>query len=157
MANGKPKAAFYLVLLLVVAGLVWLGLHRFGGKEGGIGAISHPSDKSGIEATDTSKITTAKEYTYVPAQRLPPVKGISNYKPLANRTVRMALNVWAGWAPVIYANGGFKAGKGWHTPGGQGFKVDLVLIDDPVAMRDAYAAGTIHSCRSSRYMIPLFG
>ena len=82
MANGKPKAAFYLVLLLVVAGLVWLGLHRFGGKEGGIGAIIHPSDKSGIEATDTSKITTAKEYTYVPAQRLPPVKGISNYKPL---------------------------------------------------------------------------
>src|SRR3989442_10667500 len=135
MANGKPKAAFYLVLLLVVAGLVWLGLHRYGGKEGGIGAIIHPSDKSGIEATDTSKITTAKEYTYVPAQRLPPVKGISNYKPLANRTVRMALNVWAGWAPVIYANGGFKAGKVWHTPGGQDFKVDLVLIDDPVAMR----------------------
>ena len=156
MANGKPKAAFYLVLLLVVAGLVWLGLHRYGGKEGGIGAIIHPSDKSGIEATDTSKITTAKEYTYVPAQRLPPVKGISNYKPLANRTVRMALNVWAGWAPVIYANGGFKAGKVWHTPGGQDFKVDLVLIDDPVAMRDAYAAGNIHIGWATLDMIPLF-
>ena len=119
MANGKPRAAFYVVLLLVVAGLVYLGLHRYGGKEGGIGSIFHPSDaaKAGLEASDTSTVTTAKEYTYVPAQRLPPVRGISNYKPLANRTVRMALNVWAGWAPVIYANGGFKAGKVWHTPG----------------------------------------
>ncbi len=158
MANGKPRAAFYVVLLLVVAGLVYLGLHRYGGKEGGIGSIFHPSDaaKAGLEASDTSTVTTAKEYTYVPAQRLPPVRGISNYKPLANRTVRMALNVWAGWAPVIYANGGFKAGKVWHTAGGQDFKVDLVLIDDPVAMRDAYAAGNIHIGWATLDMIPLF-
>jgi len=158
MANGKPRAAFYVVLLLVVAGLVYLGLHRYGGKEGGIGSMFHPSDaaKAGLEASDTSTVTTAKEYTYVPAQRLPPVRGISNYKPLANRTVRMALNVWAGWAPVIYANGGFKAGKVWHTPGGQDFKVDLVLIDDPVAMRDAYAAGNIHIGWATLDMIPLF-
>lgn len=157
MANGKPRAAFYVVLLLVVAGLVYLGLHRFGGKEGGIGSLIHPSEtKSGLEASDTSTVTTAKEYTYVPAQRLPPVRGISNYKPLANRTVRMALNVWAGWAPVIYANGGFKAGKVWHTAGGQDFKVELVLIDDPVAMRDAYAAGNIHIGWATLDMIPLF-
>ena len=158
MANGKPRAAFYVVLLLVVAGLVYLGLHRYGGKEGGIGSMFHPSDaaKAGLEASDTSTVTTAKEYTYVPAQRLPPVRGISNYKPLANRTVRMALNVWAGWAPVIYANGGFKAGKVWHTAGGQDFKVDLVLIDDPVAMRDAYAAGNIHIGWATLDMIPLF-
>ncbi len=158
MANGKPRAAFYVVLLLVVAGLVYLGLHRSAGKEGGIGSIFHPSDaaKAGLEASDTSTVTTAKEYTYVPAQRLPPVRGISNYKPLANRTVRMALNVWAGWAPVIYANGGFKAGKVWHTAGGQDFKVDLVLIDDPVAMRDAYAAGNIHIGWATLDMIPLF-
>ena len=158
MANGKPRAAFYVVLLLVVAGLVYLGLHRFGGKEGGIGSIFHPSDaaKAGLEASDTATVTTAKEYTYVPAQRLPPVRGISNYKPLANRTVRMALNVWAGWAPVIYANGGFKAGKVWHTAGGQDFKVELVLIDDPVAMRDAYAAGNVHIGWATLDMIPLF-
>src|SRR6059036_726359 len=158
MANGKPRAAFYVVLLLVVAGLVYLGLHRYGGKEGGIGSIFHPSDaaKAGLEASDTATVTTAKEYTYVPAQRLPPVRGISNYKPLANRTVRMALNVWAGWAPVIYANGGFKAGKVWHTAGGQDFKVELVLIDDPVAMRDAYAAGNVHIGWATLDMIPLF-
>jgi len=140
MANGRPRGAFYVVLLLVIAGLVYLGVHRYGGKQGGLGSLINPSETSHTEASDTSTVTTAKEYTYVPAQRLPPVRGISNYKPLTNRTVRMALNVWAGWAPVIYANGGFKAGKVWHTPGGQDFKVELVLIDDPVAMRDAYAA-----------------
>ena len=154
--SGKPRALFYVVLLAVVAGLVWLGLHRFGGKEGGLGALIHPSDRAGIEASDTTAVTTSKEYTYVPAQRLPAVRGISNYKPLANRTVRMALNVWAGWAPVIYANGGFKAGKVWHAPNGQDFKVDLVLIDDPVAMRDAYAAGNIHIGWATLDMIPLF-
>ena len=154
--SGKPRALFYFVLLAVVAGLVWLGLHRFGSKEGGLGALIHPSDRAGIEASDTTAVTTSKEYTYVPAQRLPAVRGISNYKPLANRTVRMALNVWAGWAPVIYANGGFKAGKVWHAPNGQDFKVDLVLIDDPVAMRDAYAAGNIHIGWATLDMIPLF-
>jgi len=145
MANGRPRGAFYVVLLLVIAGLVYLGIHRYGGKQGGLGSLINRSETSHTEASDTSTVTTAKEYTYVPAQRLPPVRGISNYKPLTNRTVRMALNVWAGWAPVIYANGGFKAGKVWHTPGGQDFKVDLVLIDDPVAMRDAYAAVTCTS------------
>ena len=156
MANGKPRGAFYVVLLLVIASLVYLGLHRYGGKQGGLGSLINPSETSHTEASDTSTVTTAKEYTYVPAQRLPPVRGISNYKPLTNRTVRMALNVWAGWAPVIYANGGFKAGKVWHTPSGQDFKVELVLIDDPVAMRDAYAAGNLHIGWATLDMIPLF-
>ena len=26
-------------------------------------------------------------------------------------SVRFAINVWAGWAPIIYANGGMAAGK----------------------------------------------
>ncbi len=86
-------------------------------------------------------VTTVKEYEFVPAQTLPPVKGTSDYKALEDNTVRFALNVWAGWAPIIYANEGFKAGKVWRTPDGKPFKVELVLIDDPVAMRDAYAAG----------------
>ena len=57
---------------------------------------------------------------------------------------RFALNVWAGWAPIILANDGFKAGKVWKTPDGKEFKVELVLIDNPVEMRDAYAAGDVH-------------
>jgi NitT/TauT family transport system substrate-binding protein len=158
MANGRPKLPFYLAVLLVVGGLVYLGLHRFGGLPGSSGGAISPSDLNtgGVEATDTGNVTTAKEYTFVAASRLPPVRGISNYKPLVNRTVRIALNVWAGWAPVIYANGGFKAGKVWHTPGGQDFRVELVLIDDPVAMRDAYASGDIHIGWATLDMIPLF-
>ena len=48
--------------------------------------------------------------------------------------MRFALNVWAGWGPIILANNGFKAGKVWKTPDGKEFQVELVLIDDPVAM-----------------------
>src|SRR2546422_4272502 len=104
----------------------------------------------------TTLFRSKKEYTYVAASRLPPVRGTSSYKPMVNRTVRVALNVWAGWAPVIYANSGFHAGKVWHTAGGQDFKVELILIDDPVAMRDAYAAGNVHIGWATLDMIPLF-
>jgi len=91
-----------------------------------------------------------------PEAKLPPVQGISSYKPLADRTVRFAINVWAGWAPIIYANNGFKPGKAWKTPGGKDFKVELTLIDDPVAMRDAYAAGNVHIGWGTLDMVPLF-
>ena len=96
------------------------------------------------ENPDSSGITTVKEYNFVPSAKLPEVKGISSYTPMSDRTVRFAINVWAGWGPIIYANNGFKPGKVWKTPGGKDFKVELVLIDDPVAMRDAFAAGNLH-------------
>jgi NitT/TauT family transport system substrate-binding protein len=156
MANGNPKPAFFLAVLAVVAGLVGLGLWRFGafspkGAGSAQGDLARP-----VESPDTKGITTAKEYTFVPAQKLPQVQGISNYKPMADRTVRFAMNVWAGWAPIIYANNGFKPGKLWKTPGGKDFKVELTLIDDPVAMRDAYAAGNVHIGWATLDMIPLF-
>jgi ABC-type nitrate/sulfonate/bicarbonate transport system substrate-binding protein len=75
---------------------------------------------------------------------------------MADNTVRMALNVWAGWAPVIYANNGFKAGKIWKSPSGKTFKLELVLIDDPIAMRDAYASGKVHLGWATLDMVPLF-
>src|ERR1044071_6113681 len=158
MSNGRPKPGFFAALVLVVIALAGLGLYRFGalkGVIGGGGAGGVTSEKGGAEAPDAQGITTVKEYNYIPAQRLPEVKGVSNYKPMADRTVKMALNVWAGWAPVIYANGGFKAGKTWTAPGGKTFKVDLVLIDDPVAMRDAYAAGDVHIGWATLDMLPL--
>ena len=55
--------------------------------------------QKGAEAPDASGITTVKEYNYVPAAKLPEVKGISNYTPMADRTVRFAINVWAGLGP----------------------------------------------------------
>src|SRR5215211_3363979 len=168
MSNGKPKPAFYLIMLLVIVGLVLVGVRRFGGRAGlgGIGgggdsgaAISKgelANAKGGVEAPDDASLTTVKEYSYVPGQKLPEVKGTSAYTPMADNTVRMALNVWAGWAPVIYANDGFKAGKVWRAPGGKTFKLELVLIDDPIAMRDAYASGKIHIGWGTLDMVPLF-
>ena len=44
----------------------------------------------------------------------------------------------------------------WKTPGGKDFKVELVLIDDPIAMRDAYAAGNLHIGWATLDMMPLF-
>ena len=162
MANGQPKPAFYVAVLLVVVGLVGLALWRYGaiGPGGGqAGRISNEELtqlKGGAEAPDSSGITTVKEYNYVAAAKLPEVKGISSYKPMVDRTVRFGINVWAGWGPIIYANNGFKAGKMWKTPGGQDFKLELVLIDDPIAMRDAYAAGNLHVGWATLDMLPLF-
>jgi NitT/TauT family transport system substrate-binding protein len=156
MAQGSPKPAFFLAVLLVVAGLVGLGLWRFGALPGSKPKDDTTKQASGVEAADSGGITTVKQYTYQPAQKLPPVQGISKYSPMADRTVRFAINVWAGWAPIIYANNGFKPGKIWKTPSGKDFKVELTLIDDPVAMRDAYASGKVHVGWGTLDMIPLF-
>src|SRR5436190_3081829 len=162
MANGQPRPAFYVAVLLVVIGLVGLALWRYGaiGPGGGPGSRISNEElaqvKGGAEAPDSAGITTVKEYKYVAATRLPEVKGISSYKPMVDRTVRFGINVWAGWGPIIYANNGFKAGRVWKTPGGQDFKLELVLIDDPIAMRDAYAAGNLHVGWATLDMLPLF-
>src|ERR687897_1629766 len=161
MSNGQPRPAFYVAVLLVVLGLVGLALWRYGaiGPKTGTGQFTADElakMKTGAEAADTSGITTVKEYNYVPSAKLPEVKGISSYTPMADRTVRFAINVWAGWGPIIYANNGFKPGKVWKTPGGQDFRVELVLIDDPIAMRDAYAAGNLHVGWATLDMVPLF-
>lgn len=164
--TGKPKPAFFLVMAVVIAGLVGLAIWRFGANtdtpSATDGTITENLSKEDmdklqkpLEADDTGGITTVKEYTYVPAQKLPEVKGVSSYKPMEARTVRFALNVWAGWAPIIFANEGFKPNKMWQTPGGEPFKVELVLIDDPVAMRDAYAAGDVHVGWATVDMLPL--
>ena len=167
MAN-KPKPAFYVAIFAVVIALVGLAIWRFGGSDGGgdkaggdKGATPTLSQeemdkiKQLAEADNPEGITTVKEYTFVPAERLPEVKGVSDYKPMENDVVKFSINVWAGWAPIIYANEGFKAGKVWKTPEGKEFKVELVLIDDPVAMRDAFAAGDIHVGWATVDMLPL--
>ena len=161
MANGQPKPVFYVAVALVVLGLVGLAIWRYSptgpGGEGGRFTSEELKQMAGAaEKPDSSGITTVKEYNFVPSAKLPEVKGISNYTPMTDRTVRFAINVWAGWGPIIYANNGFKPGKLWKTPGGKDFKVELVLIDDPVAMRDAYAAGTLHVGWATLDMVPLF-
>ena len=155
MSQGKPTPAFYLAVLFVVIGLAALGFWRFGARSaGGDGEGDITLDQM-AESPDAQGITTVREYTYVPSTRLPEVAGTSAYKPMVERTVRFAINVWAGWAPIIYANEGMAAGKTWTSPDGEPFKVELVLIDDPVAMRDAYAAGDVHVGWATVDMLPL--
>src|SRR6187455_1799295 len=160
MANGQPRPAFYIAVFAVVVGLVGLAIWRYGGGSGAGTGIFSKDELSQVagkaESPDSSGITTVKEYNFVASAKLPEVKGISSYQPMVNQTVRFAINVWAGWSPIIYANDGFKPGKVWKTPGGKDFKVELVLIDDPIAMRDAYASGNVHVGWATLDMVPLF-
>ena len=157
---GQPKGPFYVVLGVVILGLVAFAIYRadiFAPK--GHEATKKPPEKIELpkgEEDDANSVTTEKKYVFVPKDTLPKVKGTSAYKPLADNTVRFALNVWAGWGPIILANNGFKPSKVWKAPDGKDFKVELVLIDDPIAMRDAYAAGEIHVGWATLDMVPLF-
>lgn len=170
MAAGQPKPAFYIavgaVVLALIAFAVWrsdIFTPRTTNKDAGNKDAGHIDPKMidpPVEPVDGQGPTTVKEYKYVPAETLPAVKEISSYKAMNDNTVRFAINVWAGWAPIILANEGFKAGKVWKMGDGkddsQAFKVELVLIDDPVAMRDVYASGNIHIGWGTLDMVPLF-
>jgi NitT/TauT family transport system substrate-binding protein len=164
----QQNRAFYAAVAIVVLALVGFAIYRSdlfapkapppGGAGGGEqGKIELKDVKQPAESSqDTATPTTVKEYSFKPAEKLPPVKGTAAYKPLQNNTVRFALNVWAGWAPIVLANNGFKAGQEWTAAGGGKFKVELVLIDNPVAMRDAYAAGEVPIGWATLDMVPLF-
>lgn len=160
MAN-KPKPAFFVAIAAVIVALIGLAIWRFGGgtelsdSAPTLSADEMAQFKQLAEAETADGITTVKEYSYVAAERLPDVKGVSDYKPMQDDVVKFSINVWAGWAPIIHANEGFKPGKIWKTPAGKEFKVELVLIDDPVAMRDAFASGDIHVGWATVDMLPL--
>ena len=166
---GKPKTGFYVVLALVVLGLLGIAFWRYFAPKGGdekpkpsiskeaLNKIRGDEKKPGAaEAVDPNGPTTVKEYKFISSSKLPPVKGVSSYKKMKDNTVQFALNIWAGWAPIIWANKGFGAKKLWKTPGGKTFKVNLKLIDNPVAMRDAYATGEVHIGWATLDMVPLF-
>jgi len=109
------------------------------------------------EAMDPTGITTVSEYAYVPSEKLPPVKGASDYKwNKADPTVVFPINVWVGWLPIVAANGGFAPNTESIFYKKYGFKVQLQLIDDPVAARDAFAAGESHILWGTLDMMALF-
>ncbi|MFM8578407.1 MAG: hypothetical protein ACKOCN_06370, partial [Planctomycetaceae bacterium] len=109
--SGQPKAPFWAMVWLVILGLVGLAAWRAGmfdqsgiGRPGGrpqepvvgvgpaVGGGSGGSEglEGLTEAPDVTVPTTVKEYTFKPAERLPPVRGVSGYKPLENDTVKFA-------------------------------------------------------------------
>ncbi len=163
----QPKSGFYIAVAAVVLALIGFAIWRSDlvapkpvappGMTENQTKIDAKEVAQPVESSqDTASPTTLKEYHFKPAEKLPPVKGTAAYKPLQNNVVRFALNVWAGWAPIVLANNGFKAGQEWTAGDGQKFKVELVLIDNPVAMRDAYAAGEVPIGWATLDMVPLF-
>ena len=166
---GKPTPLFYAAVVAVVLALIGFAIWQAGDI---LAPGGNQASSSGKTATATdidlteitgaeddsnpSGVTTVKEYSFKSSERLPPVTGTAAYKPMKDNTVRFALNVWAGWAPIIQANNGFRADKVWKTSDGKEFKVELVLIDNPVEMRDAYAAGEVHIGWATLDMMPLF-
>lgn len=102
-------------------------------------------------------ITTVEKYTYVPAETLPPVQGVSGYKwDAATKTVVFPINVWIGWSPIIMANGGTKANDDSVFFKKYGFRVELPIIDDPIQARNAFAAGQSHILWGTLDMMALF-
>lgn len=121
------------------------------------GTLSTPPATGGTEAPDTSSLTTVKEYKYIVGDKLPPVKGASAYKwDDKNRVLRFSYNVWAGWLPIIAANKGVKPNPDSVFAKKYGFQVEMVLMDDPVAARDAFASGDIHALWGTLDMMVLF-
>jgi len=162
--NGKPTAAFYLAVGATVLGLIGFAIFRAdlfapAAKKNPDGGGIDPKELTAqAEQPDAGPTLMAKEYKFRPReQRLPDPAGVGAYAPLDknDNTVRFAMNVWAGWGPIILANHGFQAGHVWKTADGKEFKLELVLIDDPVKMRDAYATGQVHIGWATLDMLPL--
>ncbi len=152
---GQPKPPFYIAVGVVVVALVAFAIYRSDVFAPKAPTTANKAMDIHVEDPKVALTKEVKEVTYVPAQTIPKVKG-SAYKKMEDRTVRFAINVWAGWAPIILANDGFKAGKVWKDGEGKDFKVELVLIDDPSKMRDTYAAGDVHIGWGTLDMVPLF-
>jgi NitT/TauT family transport system substrate-binding protein len=157
-----------ILTFLFIAGLIAIGVWVFqtrSNKTEPQPNQSEPTTKAGpegaaegkIEAPDLGSVTTVKEYKFVPGERLPAVKGVSQYKwNEKDKVLRFSYNVWAGWLPVIAANHGTKANADSVFFKKYGFKVEMVLMDDPVAARDAYASGDIHTLWGTVDMMALF-
>ncbi len=147
-----------IALLLVILGLGLGALYKFGilsPKD--LGLAGKAIDKEVLDKIRTGEETptTAKNYTYVGKQSITEVKGVSNYQ-FKDNTVVFPINIWGGWAPIIAANNGFGPNKESLFFKEFGFLVDLKLIDDPVAARDAFASGQSHILWGTLDMIALF-
>ncbi len=147
-AGAKLTPLGKILSVLLILGLVGLGGYIVykRGLVGRTGPGAGVSESQETEAPDTTGVTTVKEYKYIPAQRLPEVKGISQYKWNENdKVLKFSYNVWAGWLPVIAANHGTKPNAESIFAKKYGFKVEMVLMDDPVTARDAFASGEVHT------------
>ncbi len=87
--NGSPRPAFFLAVFVVVAGLVGLGLWRFGALPGSK-ATKIDTKRDGNADRDGSARFGGHHHRQgiqvrLPAAKLPPVQGISSYKRAVRR------------------------------------------------------------------------
>ncbi|MBI3925751.1 MAG: OmpA family protein [Armatimonadetes bacterium] len=158
-------------VLLVVVGLIYYGYTLLSGGGGGpepgptpvAGGSPAPASPAGggagpeSAADSPGQVTTFQEYAFIPAQKLPPVKGTSTYKwDAKKKVVEFPINVWIGWLPIVAANHGFAPNPESVFAKKYGFMVNLKLIDDPVQARDAFAAGQSQVLWGTLDMMVLF-
>lgn len=155
---GKTVMVLFIILCLAGAGYFFRdALFPTRDKVGKVDMDAFRKEQGGAEATDPTGITTVTEYKYLPAQKLPPVKGTSSYKwDQSAKVVQFPINVWIGWLPIVAANHGFSPNEESVFYKKYGFKVNLKLIDDPVAARDSFAAGESHILWGTLDMMVLF-
>jgi NitT/TauT family transport system substrate-binding protein len=158
----RLKPAAWVLIFLVVLGLIGLGAWRARdilfpkGQDSSGAQLSQDDIKQSAEAPDATGITTVQEYKFVPSERLPEVKGSASYVALKDNTVVMGLNVWAGWAPIFYANNGTEPNTDSLFYKKYGFKLAIKIIDSPAASIQAFASGDIHATAWTLDMLPLF-
>ncbi len=156
-ALGKVVIALFIVALLGGAAYYLRDILMPSGSGEGDVDLGKFRQQQTIEAPDTAGITTVSEYTYVPNEKLPPVKGVSNYQwDPQEKVVQFPINVWIGWLPIVAANHGFSPNEESVFFKDYGFKVNLKLIDDPVVARDAFASGESQILWGTLDMMVLF-
>src|SRR5687767_13515526 len=107
---SQPKPAFYIAVGVVVVALIGFAMYR----SDVVAPKAPPKPQAGdqdlkrelekeIEKSDQPKLTVDK-FKEIHGGQLPPVTAVSSYQEMENNTVRFAMNVWAGWAPIILAN-----------------------------------------------------
>ncbi len=151
------KLAIFIFILALLAGAAYYFRDLLAPSGAKSGTIDFGKFKDEVEAADTGGVTTVSEYTYVPTEKLPPVKGVSNYHwNDDDPVVQFPINVWIGWLPIVAANHGFAPNEESIFFKEFGFKVNLKLIDDPVVARDAFASGESHVLWGTLDMMVLF-
>src|SRR5205814_10548453 len=92
-----------LISILLILGLIGTGIYVVGRRGiGSRGSSSSPgAEAPQTEAPDTKGVTTVSEYKYVPGDRLPAVKGLSQcHWDAKHKILRFCYNSWGGWPPA---------------------------------------------------------
>ena len=117
-----------------------------------------PGTEPGTGTEPAVALAGGGKFEEVGKQKVPQLTGSGKYAwNDADPVVVFPINVWAGWGPIIAANGGFASDSPDSVfKKNSRFKVELRLIDDPAAAANEYASGKAHTMWGTLDMIALF-